>query len=74
MYQIPLVSHLAILDKPQLKGLQAERAKLDDEIAQIKAQLNQVTTMARSFAGVSSTAAPVLHFLHMETLNAVIWV
>jgi hypothetical protein len=41
-----------------LKGLLAERAKIDDEIAQIKTELNQVTTMARSAIGISSTAAP----------------
>jgi hypothetical protein len=41
-----------------LKGLQAERTKIDDEIVQIRAQLNQATPTTRSAAAVSSTAAP----------------
>jgi len=41
-----------------LKGLQAERAKIDDEIAQIKAQLNHAPATTRSAVAVSGTAAP----------------
>jgi hypothetical protein len=42
-----------------LKGLQAERAKIDDEIAEIKSQLNPQSTAAKtSTDGKPSTAPP----------------
>src|ERR1700755_3323081 len=36
-----------------LKGLEAERAKIDDEIAQIRSQLNHGTAAATATAGTS---------------------
>ena len=41
-----------------LKGLEAERADLDDEIAQIKSQLNLRPTVAPRVATVSPTTPP----------------
>jgi hypothetical protein len=41
-----------------LKGLVAERAKIDDEIIQIKSQLNHRPTTAQTATVVSPTAAP----------------
>ena len=39
-----------------LKGLEAERAKTDDEIVQIKSQLNPRSTTAQTVTAVSPTA------------------
>jgi hypothetical protein len=41
-----------------LKGLQAERAKIDDEIAQIKSQLNHQAGTATAATAMSTAAAP----------------
>ena len=41
-----------------LKGLEAERAKTDDEIVQIKSQLNPRSTTAQTVTAVSPTAVP----------------
>src|SRR5690348_15838606 len=41
-----------------LKGLEAERAKIDDEIIQIKSQLNRLSTTAQTVRAVSPMAAP----------------
>ena len=41
-----------------LKGLAAERAKIDDEIAQIKSQLNSPPAVAKSGGVGSSTTTP----------------
>ena len=41
-----------------LKGLEAERADLDDEIAQIKSQLNPLPAIAKSVGTVRPTTAP----------------
>jgi hypothetical protein len=40
-----------------LKGLQAERTKIDDEIAQIRAQLNHQPATATTATAVSAAAA-----------------
>lgn len=41
-----------------LKGLEAERANIDDEIAQIKSQLNPRPTVAKSVTTASPTTPP----------------
>jgi hypothetical protein len=41
-----------------LKGLQAERAQIDDEIAQIKSQLNHQPATATMATAMSTAAAP----------------
>src|SRR3989442_14613000 len=41
-----------------LKGLEAERAGLDDEIAQIKSRLNSRPAVAKGVATASPTIAP----------------
>jgi hypothetical protein len=41
-----------------LKGLEAERAKIDDEMAQIRVQLNHQPATATTATAVSAAAAP----------------